>query len=555
MEIIKLNLIPSGVNPICHAKQYDEGRIIRFMLFDGLTPYTLQSGDTVTLNLRKPDNTIIESSVTATQGNKYVDLVTTEQICAVAGYNLGTFKITNGSVEIGTLNFIMEVGKDVLANGIPSQSVIDDLDELVQAEVDAQLGDNYYNKAQTNTLLNSKANSADVYTKTDLNALTEIASFNQLLDKDNFIAGKKLQTTALVSTPEDMVDDPYYTVTNIIELDWATTEDNRTLETNLKAGEFVALGYILRNGQYVRSAYVTAVTQVGDHYKFDIPVANAKLRLSIYSQVVDVSKVIITKEGEWTNNTRYGKNIAILKDKTVYVENLSTDLRNALIPTNPCLYKGNSAKVFKNILCIGDSLTEGAFNYGPNGQTGEFIDSSLAYPEYLKALTGRNTYNAGDSGQSTKTWWNIHQNDDLSGYDACIIELGLNDVSGREEVRCTSVERIAAMNNIISKLKSENTGIKIFISSVFNVARAPSQIEVNNDLKTIANTTNDCYFIDLQNYGTLTNDLPDRFIHLTAIGYKKFAQEYFNYMSYIIDNSTPSEFAFVQFIGTNYTPT
>ena len=59
MEIIKLNLIPNGVNPTCHAKQYDEGRVIRFELFDGLTPYTLQSGDTVTLNLRKPDNTII----------------------------------------------------------------------------------------------------------------------------------------------------------------------------------------------------------------------------------------------------------------------------------------------------------------------------------------------------------------------------------------------------------------------------------------------------------------------------------------------------------------
>ena len=153
MEIIKLNLIPSGVNPICHAKQYDKGRIIRFELFNGLTPYTLQSGDTVTLNLRKPDNTIIESSVTATQGNKYVDLVTTEQICAVAGFNLGTFKITNGSVEIGTLNFIMEVGKDVLANGIPSQSVIEDLDALVAEAV----GDNYYNKTEIDNL-NSLAN-------------------------------------------------------------------------------------------------------------------------------------------------------------------------------------------------------------------------------------------------------------------------------------------------------------------------------------------------------------------------------------------------------------
>ena len=145
MEIIRLNLIPSGVNPICHAKQYDKGRTIRFELFNGLTPYTLQSGDTVTLNLRKPDNTIIESSVTATQGNKYVDLVTTEQMTACFGFNLGCFKIVNGETDIGTLNFIMEVGKDVLANGIPSQSVIEDLDALVAEAV----GDDFYNKSET----------------------------------------------------------------------------------------------------------------------------------------------------------------------------------------------------------------------------------------------------------------------------------------------------------------------------------------------------------------------------------------------------------------------
>ena len=186
MEIIKLNLIPSGVNPICHAKQYDEGRIIRFMLFDGLTPYTLQSGDTVTLNLRKPDNTIIDTSVTATQGNKHVDLVTTEQICAVAGYNLGTFKITNGSVDIGTLNFIMEVGKDVLANGIPSQSVIEDLDALVAEAV----GDNYYpksetyNKTEVDNKLALKANTNELIAL-ETKVINAIGKQQQLYNKDN----------------------------------------------------------------------------------------------------------------------------------------------------------------------------------------------------------------------------------------------------------------------------------------------------------------------------------------------------------------------------------
>lgn len=192
MEIIKLNLIPSGVNPTCHCSQYDEGRVIRIELFDGLTPYVLKSGDAVTLNVRKPDNTIVTASVTATQGNKYVDIVTTEQICACVGYNLCDLTITNGSVVIGTLNFIMQVERDVLADGIPSQSVIEDLDALVQEAV----GDNYYTKTEVDAALALKAdssdveaalalkaNSSDVYTKTEVNNLLDLkADKSELLD-------------------------------------------------------------------------------------------------------------------------------------------------------------------------------------------------------------------------------------------------------------------------------------------------------------------------------------------------------------------------------------
>ncbi len=201
MEIIKLNLIPSGVNPTCHCSQYDNGRVIRIELFDGLTPYVLQSGDTVTLNVRKPDNTIVTGTVSTTQGNNYVDIVTTEQICAVVGYNLCDLTITNGETVIGTLNFIMAVERDVLADGIPSQSVIEDLDALVAEAV----GDNYYTKTEvdtalsekadasavataldgkadkattytkteTDTLLNAKANSSDVYTKAQVDTALE----------------------------------------------------------------------------------------------------------------------------------------------------------------------------------------------------------------------------------------------------------------------------------------------------------------------------------------------------------------------------------------------
>lgn len=158
MEIIKLNLIPSGNNPVCHCSQYDNGRIIRAELFDGLTPYSIASGDSLTLNVRKPDNTIVSANLTTTQGNTYVDFATTEQICAVVGKSLAEIKITNGTTVIGTLNFIIEVERDVLADGIPSESVIEDLEELIAEAI----GDDYYNKTEIDAALALKADSADV---------------------------------------------------------------------------------------------------------------------------------------------------------------------------------------------------------------------------------------------------------------------------------------------------------------------------------------------------------------------------------------------------------
>ena len=55
MEIIKLNLIPSGVNPICHAKQYDEGRIIRFAKYTELNRQRAQYGLLVRCHIASND--------------------------------------------------------------------------------------------------------------------------------------------------------------------------------------------------------------------------------------------------------------------------------------------------------------------------------------------------------------------------------------------------------------------------------------------------------------------------------------------------------------------
>lgn len=139
IEIITINLIPGGMKPACHASQYDKGRVIRANLVNGLTPYSIKSGDVFTLNVKKPDGNIVTVEVEATEGNTYVDFSTTEQMCAVAGKNNCEFSIENGSDLIGTANFYMIVEASPLEGGVPSQSEINNLNRQIDRHIDEVL--------------------------------------------------------------------------------------------------------------------------------------------------------------------------------------------------------------------------------------------------------------------------------------------------------------------------------------------------------------------------------------------------------------------------------
>ena len=78
MERIKLNLIPSGVAPVVHLSQYDEGRKFGIDLFEGESVYVLDGTETLTVNVRKPDGHIVTESVTNT-GTSSLTVATTEQ--------------------------------------------------------------------------------------------------------------------------------------------------------------------------------------------------------------------------------------------------------------------------------------------------------------------------------------------------------------------------------------------------------------------------------------------------------------------------------------------
>lgn len=139
MEIVNINLIPGEAFPVCHASQFDEGRTIRFNLFDGSSAYSIPSGATVKVELHKPDNCYLSEELTNTQ-TTYVDIVTTKQMTAINGKTLGEIKIENSGVIIGTLNFIMLIEESPLNHGVTSSVAYRKLTDQVIEIVEQILG-------------------------------------------------------------------------------------------------------------------------------------------------------------------------------------------------------------------------------------------------------------------------------------------------------------------------------------------------------------------------------------------------------------------------------
>ena len=141
MENVKLDLIPGRVMPICHASQYDVGRVIRFNLVENDVPYVLDGTETVTFDERKIDGNVVTAACTVTASKSYVDVETTEQMCACYGQNLCELKIEKGDVLIGSLNFVLDVERDPLEGGIQSESEIYNLQVQVTAMANAAVAE------------------------------------------------------------------------------------------------------------------------------------------------------------------------------------------------------------------------------------------------------------------------------------------------------------------------------------------------------------------------------------------------------------------------------
>ena len=260
-----------------------------------------------------------------------------------------------------------------------------------------------------------------------------------------------------------------------------------------------------------------------------------------------------------------------------YVKSLSSSYNTEEVEENPAKYEGNEIQVFSKGICIGDSITEGIFDYNDTNAS----IKQYSYPTVLKRMTGIDIVNAGISGATSQSWREASINSDTSngrwvnnewvrttdtstgsasldysGFDFAIIHLGINDTALIDQYGSVETMVSALKTNIeviISDLKSARNGIKIFLATIIPY-RAMDNFYIydplNEKIREIANETEDVYLIDLTAYSECLKGTSYGYgWHLTALGYHKMASEISAYISYIIGQNL-TDFKWVQFIGT-----
>jgi lysophospholipase L1-like esterase len=166
-------------------------------------------------------------------------------------------------------------------------------------------------------------------------------------------------------------------------------------------------------------------------------------------------------------------------------------------------------------------------------------------------MTGLEITNKGTSGATCETWYEQHNNDDLRGYKACFIALGINDTIKKENGWDNDSD--TAITQIVQKVRNESgENIPIFIATIPDAYHYTSGLfeATNTRIRSIANTLN-AYIVDLGANNNIVYNFHINGGHPNSYGYYEIAKEWRAYVSYIIATHN-SKFTNLQFVGTDY---
>jgi lysophospholipase L1-like esterase len=264
--------------------------------------------------------------------------------------------------------------------------------------------------------------------------------------------------------------------------------------------------------------------------------------------------------------------------RTIKNECLPEKLKKIISKENPLanlLKNGGYINIFNKIACIGDSLTEGVFEYTENGEV-KYAGKPqgfepYSYPSQLMRMTGATVGNYGVGGATAKSWLETTACTDCfkeeNKAQAYIIALGTNDTNYDGDVN-TDIDVSNYNNNadtfvgnyakIIQKCLELQPKAKIFVVTIPKTRTDYHNAWTtgNSKIKAVAEKLG-VYVLDIYTYSE-SFDNPDEYKkhfysggHRNAVGYKRTAMEYATYISWIIYNN-PNDFRNAQFIETDY---
>lgn len=424
IERIKLNLIPTGKMPVCHASQYDKGRRIALDIYNGLQPYIL-SDEMLELDIRKSDGRIVTLDVPITARGNSVVFSTTEQMCAVAGANLCELKITKGADVIGSLNFYMEIERSPMENGLQSDSEINNLTTQIAGILDPMLdekippvveeilpqiiGDNYPTKTEVENALATKANSNDVYDKQTIdaafgsvdNALANKADSANVYSKnevDNVLATKANSSDVYTKIQIDNAMDLKADKTEITELNGAIALNGIKHLNGTKINAYIAAstGKITSGNNY-RTKYIAI--EAGKGYRF-YSTGNRLIYGFYYS--VDINSApyrnIYYSDNDHASTEHYIYNGIGALYLVIYYNQGADDTVDAIVYEDSAVKDNHDDIERLNDLYFKDeALIEGIVQKGFIGNTG-LLNNGVTYRNKFYCVEPNKTYKISASG-------------------------------------------------------------------------------------------------------------------------------------------------------------
>ena len=216
-----------------------------------------------------------------------------------------------------------------------------------------------------------------------------------------------------------------------------------------------------------------------------------------------------------------------------------------------------TCKIFKRVVCCGDSYTSGHIQLAGEAQSP--TNEEFAWPHYMSTLTGNDWINCGGSGCNVLTW-QTHERGLPAAQakgkaQAYVIGLMINDVSNStravelgtiDDIGTDAQSYYGGMSAIIRELNAISPNAKIFVNTCPKTGE--KYTTYNRAVRDIVNAYKDTYPVhcidleavkDLYTNASLTADSVSG--HYTAIGYEQFAEIYSYLLSKYI-NEHVSEF-------------